>query len=178
MLGRETDLVNDLMSSINMFKLVMNKEYTWTWLERSNLQGFVKKAYELLSGDVQHHNRSPYEPQIFNLVWKATAPKKAAFVAWQLLWKILPIVDNLGKMGMVDGDEIKCSCCGMFPGSADYLFVGCESITKVWCSMMKMVGIVWIAPKKVGEHFWQFSNIGDEKKYEKNWEAYGFMSFG
>lgn len=159
-------MANDLVSLLDRFKLVLNKEDSWTWQEKSHPHGFVKKAYELMSESEQPHNRSPFECQFFSLVWKATAPRKATTMAWRLLRDRLPTTVNLGKRGVINGGGINCPCCGVLLESADHLFVGCEPITKVWSSIAQKVGIVW-TPATIREYFWQFSNLSNTKKVRK-----------
>lgn len=165
--GREIDYANELMSLLDRFKLMPNKEDSWIWNERSSPHGFVKKAYDLMSECAQLQTRDSNNFHIFKWVWKAMAPRNAASMAWRLMRERLPTTDNLDKRGVITGGSVTCPCCGVKPESANHLFVSCEPIIKVWDSMARRVGVVWTAPSKVSDHFWQFLNLGNYKKTRK-----------
>lgn len=139
--GMEIDCANDFMNLLDRFKLVLDKEDSWTWNDKSSIHGFVKKAYELISDCDQLQTRESNNYHIFRLVWKAMAPRNAVSMAWRLMRERLPTTDNLDKRGVILGGGVNCTCCGENSESVNHLVVGCKTIINIWNSMVQRVGL-------------------------------------
>lgn len=107
-----------------------------------------------------------FEQQLSNLnkgliddVWHKNVPSKMSIFAWRLLRNRLPTKDNLPRRHVLQNDDIGCvGGCGS-EESAGHLFFGCTTFGSVWYHLFHWLGITFVAPDAVGEHFLQFGYL-------------------
>jgi hypothetical protein len=96
---------------------------------------------------------------LFNDVWHKSVPLKVSIFAWRLLRNRLPTKDNLLSRGVLQHDDISCvGGCGS-EENACHLFLGCTTFGSIWYRLLHWLGINFVAPEVLGEHFHQFSHF-------------------
>ncbi|XP_057788765.1 uncharacterized protein LOC131005725 [Salvia miltiorrhiza] len=88
-------------------------------------------------------------------------------LTWRLLKNRLPTCDNL-KRRMVLTDEGECGCNGCLQQleTAHHAFLQCPKTTKVWDGILEWLGINFVPPQGVADHFAQFSHLCVNKRSE------------
>ena len=78
---------------------------------------------------------------------------------WRLLRQRLPTRDNLLRKGIIRQDGTSCiRGCG-FSETAAHLILQCDVFGSVWYYVYQWVGISFIAPATVGDHFQHFGQL-------------------
>lgn len=104
---------------------------SWLWSGNNNGVYNSHSAYNWIISIVSPRE----EEEIFSLLWRIKAPRKALFFIWRLLRNRLPTKDNLCRRNIIDNDETLCSFFQQEVESAQHLFSTCYVVATIWKKM-------------------------------------------
>lgn len=91
---------------------------------------------------------------VFESVWKSPAPSKVVVFSWQLLLNRIPTKDNLLRRRILAPVSLgRCEFCDQVGETAAHLFLHCEWMFKVWSKVGGWLGINFITPQSLFQHF-------------------------
>jgi hypothetical protein len=126
----------------------------WRWLLDTVAGYSVKGTYQYITTSVNSIERGR-----FDAVWQRQVPLKVSVFTWRLLRQRLPTRDNLLRRGIIYQDGTFCiGGCGCAETAA-HLILQCEVFGSVWHYVYRWVGISFIAPATIGDHFQQFGQL-------------------
>lgn len=124
----------------------------------------------------------PLEPlentkaMVFGSVWKSPAPSKVVVFSWQSLLDRIPTKDNLPKRRILPTESrVRCVFCDQVGETAAHLFLHCDMSFKVWSMVCGWLGINFITPQTLFQHFecWsgEIGRLKLRKGYWMIWHA-------
>lgn len=156
--GHLQNQFDELLRCISSFSPVKGRKDSWVWIKESDGKYSVKSAYEAIAGS------DPAGEEVFKLLWKAVVPSNSIALGWKALINRIQTKDNLVKRGISIVDPC-CSLCSGPVESVDHLFLHCESAWQVWSLVCQWLGLHFVSPGPLKEHFVQFvgSNLSGKK---------------
>ncbi|RHN54844.1 putative RNA-directed DNA polymerase [Medicago truncatula] len=169
--GGNKGLVVNLIDSLEGWEKVEEVDSWWWKLEEDGIFS-VSSSYVSLESSLL-----PIEPLertkkvVFELVWKSPAPSKVVAFSWQLLLNRIPTKDNLLSRRILAPVSLgRCEFCEQVAETATHLFLHCEWTFKVWSKVGGWLGINFITPQSLFQHFecWN-GEIGRRKLRKGYW---------
>ena len=105
------------------------------------------------------HNLNFNNNIIYAAAWLKQVPLKVLVFVWWLLCNRLPTKDNLLRRRVLQHDDTSCvGGCGLME-FADHLALYCEFFGNLWCCLFQWLGVSFITPDTVQDHFHHFGNL-------------------
>jgi hypothetical protein len=146
--------VRECAALLNNVILQVNIKDTWRWLLDPTHGYSVRGTYRFLTSDNDLINGV-----VFNNVWHKLVPSKVSIFVWRLLQNRIPTRINLVRRHVLQPDNNLCvSGCGVIE-TTDHLFVGCCVFGTVWQLICKWLGISFVSPGSINDHFLQFIHL-------------------
>ncbi|XP_024640667.1 uncharacterized protein [Medicago truncatula] len=150
----EEDSVRECVNLLNNIILQVNSQDNWCWL-LDPIHGYsVSGTYRFLTSfedqDVVATNTD---------VWHKLVPTKVSLFAWRLLKDRIPTRSNLARRHVIQASDTLCvGGCGLIE-TAEHLVLGCELFWKVWYLLYHWIGISYVLPDSVTDHYFQFTHL-------------------
>ena len=154
LLAWEEETVVDCVGLLADFVLQENTIDRWRWI-LDPINGYsVRGTYQYLTSPAL-----PVERGLSDMVWLKHVPLKVSVLVWQLLQNKLPTKDNLVRRMVLQHADTACvgGCSCM--ESAVHLFLYCDIFGSLWHLIYQWVGISFIPPASVADHFHQFGQL-------------------
>jgi len=120
----------------------------------------VKGTYQYLTS-----SDSSVERGISDMVWLKHVPLKVSVFVWRLLRNRLPTKDNLIRKMVLHQDDNGCvGGCGS-PETAIHFILRCDTFGSLWHLIYTWVGISFISPDLVTDHFYHFGHLAGLPRY-------------
>jgi len=150
----EEGLVHNLLELIEGWEKVEEVDFWWWKLEEEG-NFSVSSSYVSLESLMLH--QEPLERTkkvVFDLVWKSPAPSKVVVFSWQLLLNRIPTKVNLLSRRILAPVSLgRCEFCEQAAETATHLFLHCDWTFKVWSKVGGWLGINFITPQSLFQHF-------------------------
>jgi hypothetical protein len=92
-------------------------------------------------------------------VWHKLVPTKVSLFAWRLLKDRIPTRSNLARRHVLQPNDTLCvGGCGYIE-TAEHLVLGCELFGSVWYLLCNWLGLSYVSPGSVSEHYFQFIHL-------------------
>lgn len=123
-----------LLSEVNM---IIERDQL-VWKHRKNRMFSVNSYYELLMGE----GDSRFGCFPARRIWKAQAPPKVVFFAWEACRERILTINNLMKRGrvMVNG----CYMCMQEVEPYKHLLLPCPAAYSIWTMVYGLLGVSWV----------------------------------
>jgi hypothetical protein len=154
LLAWEEDSLRDCVNLLNNVILHENLQDHWRWL-LDPVHGYsVSGTYRFLTS---------LEDQVVVAtdtdVWHKLVPTKVFLFAWRLLKDRIPTRSNLARRHVLQSNDTLCvGGCG-FIETTKHLVLGCQLFGKVWYLLCRWLGISYVLPGSVADHFYQFTHL-------------------
>jgi len=150
----EEGLLQNLRELIDGWEKVEEVDSWWWKLEREG-KFSVSLSYASLERLVL--SQEPLERTkevVFGILWKSPAPSKVVVFSWQLLLNRIPTKDNLLSRRIIAPVSLgRCEFCEQAAETANHLFLHCYWTFKVWSKVGRWLGINFITPQSLFQHF-------------------------
>jgi hypothetical protein len=97
----------------------------------------------------------PMPAGVYNNVWDKLIPSKVSLFAWRLLQDRIATRSNLVSRHT---DSFCVGGCGDME-TAEHLFIGCNLFGSVWYLICLRLGISFVCPGSLQDHFYQFIHM-------------------
>jgi hypothetical protein len=132
----------------------------WRWGLDPSYGYSVKGTYQYLTS-----SDSSGERGIYDMVWLKHVPSKVSVFVWRLLRNRLPTKDNLIRRMVLHQEDNDCvGGCGS-PETAVHIILQCDFFGIMWQLIYKWVGISFISPDLVVDHFYHFGHLAGLPRY-------------
>ena len=151
LLAWEEEIVVDCVGLLADFVLQEHTIDRWQWI-LDPINGYsVRGTYQYLTSPAL-----PVERGLSDMVWLKHVPLKVSVLVWRLLRDKFPTKDNLVRRMVLQHADTACvgGCSCM--ESAVHLFLRCDIFSSLWHLIYQWVGISFIPPASVADHFRQF----------------------
>ena len=115
------------------------------------LQVNIKDHWRWLLGPIHGYSVSGN----FN-IWHKLAPSKVSIFAWRLLQNRIPTKHNLVRRHALQPNDNLCVGGRGCIETGDTLFIGCDIFGAVWHLVCQLLGISFVFPGLVKDHYSQF----------------------
>lgn len=102
----------------------------------------------------------PLTPIASNSIWHKSAPLKVCFIVRRLFHNHIPTNDNLLRRDIIQQDFVLCVSGCEAKELVDYLFLRCNFFGSIWHTIQRWIGIVYVDPLLLSDHFRQFGQLG------------------
>lgn len=146
-----------LLSDIVLQDTILDR---WRWGLDPTIGYSVKGTYQYLTS-----SDSTVEQRNSNMVWLKHVPVKVSVFVWRLFRNRLPTKDNLIRRMVLQQEDNGCvGGCGN-SDSAVHFILRCVTFGSLWHLIYKWVGISFISPDRVTDHFHQFGLLAGLPRY-------------
>jgi hypothetical protein len=154
LLAWEEESLRECVVLLNNIILQVNRSDSWRWM-LDPIHGYsVHGTYSFLTSADE-----PLHDVAVNNVWHKLIPSKVSIFAWRLLQDRIPTRSNLVRRLVLHSDNNLCvSGCG-FIETMDHLFVVCNFFGRVWELICNWLGIYYVCPGSITDHFFQFTHL-------------------
>ncbi|KAL8457653.1 hypothetical protein ACS0TY_035498 [Phlomoides rotata] len=123
---RESLMLNDLISVVNLYSPKQGVVDRWRWRHGENGVYSTKAAYEVLLRSKFSLDEEVKEE--FVLVWNKIVIPKVRVHAWRVLWERVPTTTKLQKRrSLPAGVSLNCIFCKSVPKSVRHVFFNVSS---------------------------------------------------
>ena len=146
--------MRECVALLNNVILQVNIQDSWKWLLDPIHSYSVRGTHRFLTSTDE-----PMIGVVDNNVWHKLVPSKVSIFAWRLLQNRIPTRSNLVRIHALQPDNNMCvSGCDIIE-TADHLFVGCNFFRRVWSLICHWLGISFVCPRWIKDHFIQFIHL-------------------
>jgi hypothetical protein len=154
LLAWEEESLRDCSALLVNVVLQDNIQDSWRWLLDPTHGYLVRGVYRYLTSFEETTSVAAY-----NNVWHKLVPSKVSLFAWRLLKDRIPTRTNLVSRHVLQPSDNLCvGGCGNIE-SADHLFIGCNLFGSVWYLICLWLGISFVCPGLIVDHFTQFIHM-------------------
>ncbi|XP_016164319.1 uncharacterized protein LOC107606819 [Arachis ipaensis] len=102
-------------------------------------------------------------------IWKGLVPPRVELFVWFGLTGRVNTKERLCRFGAINQEDSLCVLCKMGDENVHHLFLGCNFSWQVWGAWISHVGLHWIYPGTVKEHFQSWTEFSSNKEERKRW---------
>ncbi|XP_057740067.1 uncharacterized protein LOC130957211 [Arachis stenosperma] len=163
----ELDLVNQLHNTLRVVKLALGREDRVVW--KYDKQGIfsTNSFVQVLQGEMAPEDISSYS--FTRSIWKGLVPPRVELFVWFGLIGRVNTKERLRRFGVISQEDSLCALCKIGDENDYHLFLGCNFSWQVWCAWISHVGMQWIYPGTVKEHFQSWTEAPNNKEERKRW---------
>jgi hypothetical protein len=153
LLAWEEETVTECATLLSDIVLQVDVIDKWRWVP-DPINGYtVRGTYQYLTS-----SDSPMEQGMSDMVWLKQVPLKVSVFMWRLLRNRLPTKDNLIRISVLQPTDNACvGGCGC-PKLATRVLFRCNIFGSLWYLIYNWVGISFIPPELVTDHFHHFGH--------------------
>ncbi|KAE8701052.1 hypothetical protein F3Y22_tig00110548pilonHSYRG00062 [Hibiscus syriacus] len=113
----------------------------WLW---SSSGVYTPKAFRSISVFVEEEH-----DKFWKLVWSNSSVPMVEFLVWRAVLQRLPVLEELGKRGIVNLEACVCELFHKEREPANHLFFQCETVWRVWMRWFSLWNIHVVCPGDV-----------------------------
>ncbi|KAL4382275.1 hypothetical protein AHAS_Ahas04G0217200 [Arachis hypogaea] len=120
---------------------------------------------QVLQVEMAPENISSYS--FTRTIWKGLVPPRVELFVWFGLIGRVNTKERLRPLGVINEEDSLCVLCKVVDENDYHLFLGCNFSWHVWCAWISHVGLLWICPGTVKEHFHSWTEVSINKESSK-----------
>lgn len=153
----------------SIIKVWNKEEDVWTWKMEESGVFTVKSTYLKLEKLVLLEEVwGEEEKEVFEEMWKSSAPSKMVAFVWKAIRNRVPTKDNLALRNVLSPEtSTLCVLCTRQEESSRHLFLHCEVARLVWLGLMAWMGSAFLIPPNLFVHWYCWMGEVTNKKLVK-----------
>jgi len=143
--------VGELKIFLSNVSLHYSRQDVWQWRPNVGDGYTVCGVYQMLMRQEMHDHDN-----MLDAVWHKSVPLKVSICVWRLFRNRWPTKDNLWRRGVIFLDSQLCVSGCWQNETAAHLIIHCPTFASLWQSVKKWIGVYYVDPQNVMDHFSQF----------------------